>query len=59
MSVRCVATEDWARTLVQGLGTDSHSGVPAFVLGRLAAWPTRPGACDVMCGREPAWLILV
>jgi hypothetical protein len=59
MSVRRVATEDWARTLVQGLGTDGHSGVPAFVLCRSAVWPTRPSACDVMRGREPAWLISV
>jgi hypothetical protein len=54
VSVRRVATEDWVRTSVRGLGTGGHNGVPAFVPGRSAEWPTRPGARDVVRGREPA-----
>jgi hypothetical protein len=51
VSVRPVATEDWALRSVRGLGIGDHGRVPAFVPGRSAA---RPGACDVVRGLEPA-----
>jgi hypothetical protein len=47
VSVRRVATEDWVRTSVRGLGTGGHNGVPAFVPGRSAA---RPGAVQILDG---------
>jgi hypothetical protein len=50
VSVWRVATQGWARTLVQGLGTDGHNGVPASVPGRRRG--QRGPARDVVRGRE-------
>jgi hypothetical protein len=51
VSVRRVATKDWALRSVRGFGTSGHGGVPAFVPSRSAA---QPGARDVLRGLEPA-----